>query len=137
MNYQWAIDKILKTDNKYSRKEWEDYFEYFKFWSLIEKYLIDNELIGTACYYFTNIIKDLDVLPYNPRNGKYLCISKVVIKDGYEKKNIPTIMLLRFLKEYPWIKKVFWFKQTDNDSLRIFNLREVKYVQQEAFRPQL
>ena len=103
MTHNWIIDKLLKTDNRYSSKEWEDYFEYFRQWSLTEKYFEDygtlNELIGIGCYYFTNTIKFHDILPFNPWDGKYLCISKVVVKDGYEKKNIPTIMLLRVLKK--------------------------------------
>ena len=128
MTYYWAISKILRTNKDYTKDDWESYFAFLNFWDCLYRYCIKGELVAIAAYYFIDEVENIKVLPKYPREGKYLCIGRIVVKDGFEKQNIPMKMLLRFLKENPEIEKVYWYKQTENNRLCEFNLKEKQYV---------
>lgn len=128
MTYDIFISKILRTNKDYTKDDWEKYFAFLNFWGCLYRYHIKSELVGLAGYYYTDEVEQIKVLPKHPRVGKYLCIGKIVIKDGFEGQNIPMKMLLRFLKTHKDVKRLYWHKQSDSDRLVEFNLKEKCYV---------
>lgn len=124
MSYDEFIDKIIRSKRSpdTSKEMWEKHFTYLDFFRCLEKFYDNNELVAIGGWFRTDVLKAFDTIPINPRKGKYLYCSEVIVKDGRENKGIVLRMLKKVLKENPDIEKVFWHKAKGKYKIKSYSI---------------
>jgi len=123
--YEPFIDKFLRVRKDKDREYLEKCFDFLSAWGCIEKYRINGDLAGVALYWKTDG-EDFEKIPENPTQGRNLFVLKIIVKDGYEKQNIPLRMLKQFMKNNPDIEKICLEYHKD-EHLKSFNLKRREY----------
>ncbi len=119
--YELFIDKFLRCRNDTDREYLEKCFDFLSAWGCIEKYRINGDLVAVALYWKTDG-ENFEKIPDNPTKGRNLFVLKIIVKDGYEKRNIPLQMLKQFMKNNPDIERIY-LEYHKTDKLRVFKRR--------------